>query len=555
LVMTSEAVILDGYVDEPTCLGVPPYLSPYIRYMAGVLVEHELHPSYLNIDQLRQEPTRFRQLEEASMVVMIAGITVPGKYLGGTPATLGEIQQIGNALRKPVRVLGGPILLGYAGQGGKKAVPQAISGYDVLLRGSPAGSLDAYLSGREPQAALSYREVDRWAQKGSAIIREHPSFPNLMVELETASGCPRTAEGGCSFCTERFAGAPTYRSVEGIAGEVSLLYSHGARHYRLGRQPDLLVYGTQGGAYPRPSPDRLGTLFRAIRSAAPGLSTLHIDNVNPATISRHEDAAREALSVIVENHTPGDVAALGMESADPAVIRENNLKAEAEDVMRAIQVVNEVGEKRTKGIPELLPGLNFVLGLAGETIDTYRLNRTFLERVLKSGMLIRRVNIRQVMPFAGTPAYTRNTLGRYRREFEVFRNWVRESFDLPMLRRVFPVGTVLEKVVIEVSGDLSFGRQLGSYPILAGIPLSLPVQSVQDVVVVDHGMRSLTALPLPVEVNLLPPSAIPWIPGVGRKRAVRILRERPFTSLEEFRKIVGPGPVDGFLSFNPPAVP
>jgi radical SAM superfamily enzyme with C-terminal helix-hairpin-helix motif len=223
--------------------------------------------------------------------------------------------------------------------------------------------------------------------------------------------------------------------------------------------------------------------------------------------------------------------------------------------MRAIQVVNEVGEKRTKGIPELLPGLNFVLGLAGETIDTYRLNRTFLERVLKSGMLIRRVNIRQVMPFAGTPAYTRNTLGRYRREFEVFRNWVRESFDLPMLRRVFPVGTVLEKVVIEVSGDLSFGRQLGSYPILAGIPLSLPVQSVQDVVVVDHGMRSLTALPLPVEVNLLPPSAIPWIPGVGRKRAARILRERPFTSLEEFRKIVGPGPVDGFLSFNPPAVP
>ena len=32
-----EAVILDGYVDEPACLGVPPYVSPYIRTVAGAL--------------------------------------------------------------------------------------------------------------------------------------------------------------------------------------------------------------------------------------------------------------------------------------------------------------------------------------------------------------------------------------------------------------------------------------------------------------------------------------------------------------------------------------
>ena len=36
--MTSDAVILDGYVDEPACLGVPPYIAPQVRALAGVLL-------------------------------------------------------------------------------------------------------------------------------------------------------------------------------------------------------------------------------------------------------------------------------------------------------------------------------------------------------------------------------------------------------------------------------------------------------------------------------------------------------------------------------------
>jgi radical SAM superfamily enzyme with C-terminal helix-hairpin-helix motif len=553
--MISEALLLDGYVDEPTCLGVPPYLSPYMRYLAGVLKEHGFTTRYLTIDQVRKDPSLLQKGEEAAMVVMIAGITVPGKYLGGTPATLTEIRQIGAALRKPETVLGGPVLRGYAGQGGRKAVQQVISGYDVILEGSPAESLDAYLAGKEPRALLSYKDLDRWSQEGSGIIREHPSFPHLMIELETASGCPRTLEGGCSFCTERFAGSPVYRSVSGIAAEVSALYAQGARHFRLGKQPDLLVYGSSGGAYPEPLPHHLRDLFRSIRREAPGLSTLHIDNVNPGTIARHKELAREALEVIVHWHTPGDVAALGMETADPAVVKKNNLKAGPEEVREAIRIVNEAGGHRKNGIPELLPGLNFVLGLAGETRETYQQNRTFLQGILSSKLLIRRVNIRQVMPFEGTPAYEENTIGRYPREFAEFKGWVRECFDMPMLRKVYPVGTVLQNVVVEVSGNLSLGRQMGSYPILVGIPLPLPLKSVPEVVVVDHGMRSITGLPLPVEVNLLPLSALSWIPQVGRKRAAQIQRVRPLQSLEEFRKIVGPTPIDQCLSFRSPGAP
>ncbi|HZD42909.1 MAG TPA: radical SAM protein, partial [Methanomicrobiales archaeon] len=293
--MTSRAVILDGYVDEPACLGVPPYISPYIREVAGVLRDHGREVRYLSIDQLRSDPSLFPEIDRTDLLVMIAGLTVPGAYLGGKPATLTEIEQVGSFVRHPTKVIGGPILFGYAPEGGRRAVQQTISGFDVFLQGSPAEALDAYLSGGEANGEVDYARADRWLVLGAGIIQEHPSFPSLMCELETGRGCSRTIAGGCAFCTERLYGLPRYRSIEGIAAEVEALYRNGARHFRLGRQPDLLVYGADGEEFPEPRPELLDRLFSAIREAAPDLSTLHIDNVNPGTIARHEDASRAAL--------------------------------------------------------------------------------------------------------------------------------------------------------------------------------------------------------------------------------------------------------------------
>ena len=151
-----------------------------------------------------------------------------------------------------------------------------------------------------------------------------------------------------------------------------------------------------------PDPDALRTLFAGIREQAPDLRTLHIDNINPGTIARHPEESREALSVITTYHTPGDVAAFGMETADPEVIRINNLKASPEEIMEAVRIVNTVGGKRSGGIPELLPGLNFISGLPGETKETFEYNQQFLQDILRSRCLIRRVNVRQLMPFPGT---------------------------------------------------------------------------------------------------------------------------------------------------------
>ncbi|NLO77329.1 MAG: radical SAM protein, partial [Methanomicrobiales archaeon] len=271
------------------------------------------------------------------------------------------------------------------------------------------------------------------------------------------------------------------------------------------------------------------------------------DNVNPGTIARNPDAAREALSVIVRYHTAGDIAAFGMETADPVVVAANNLKADAAMMMDAIRIVNEVGGMREKGVPHLLPGLNFVCGLAAETEETYDKNEAFLKDLIASGLLVRRVNIRQLMPFEGTKAWAENTLGKHDTRFRAFREHVRETFDVPMLQRVFPAGTLLSDIYVEECGRVSFGRQMGTYPILTGMPAEIPEGTVLDAVVSDHGRRSLTSLPVPINVNTLSTAAMRFIPGIGKKRATSIAAKRPFASLDAFREIVGETPLDPYL--------
>jgi len=540
--MRSEsALIIDGYIDEPACFGVPPYISPHVRYCAGVLLEHGFDPHYLTIDQIRSSPGLMHEHAGAGLVLVISGVTVPGKYMGGRPASFEELSLIAASFKRPETIIGGPVSFGYSEGGGTLARMPLFSGYDIILKGSVPDALDRHLSGLDPVGTLDYGKIDRWSSLGAPIIRMHPRYPEVMIEMETATGCTRWVTGGCSFCTESFYGSPVYRTVEGVSEEIHALHEEGARHFRLGRQPDLLSYGSVSvdEEFPVPVPEMIESLFSSIRAAAPGLRTLHIDNINPGMIAAHEEESRVALEVIVRYHTPGDVAAFGMESADPRVVKANNLKAMPDQVFRAIGIVNEVGGIREGGIPHLLPGLNFISGLAGETDETFELNRCFLEHVIKSGLLVRRVNIRKLMAFEGTPAFHEHKIGVHDAGFRRFKEWVRKEFDRPMLKQVFPAGTVLEDVIIEEEGTISFGRQLGSYPIKVGIPSRFPFGSKTDVVVVDYGMRSLTALNFPVRINRLTVSDLKWLNGIGKKQYAKILSQIPYKSVEDFFRISG----------------
>ena len=194
-------------------------------------------------------------------------------------------------------------------------------------------------------------------------------------------------------------------------------------------------------------------------------------------------------------------------------------------------MVNEVGRERGEnGMPWLLPGLNFVAGLDGETRKTFDLNLAFLKQLLDGDLWIRRINIRQVRPvrreFEPTGLY---------HEFRKFKEAVRTLIDHEMLRRVIPEGTVLRDVFLEIhDGHVTYGRQIGTYPILVGLPYDATANRFVDVRVVSHGQRSLTAIEYPLDVNRAPMAAISALPGIGAKRAARILRARPFDSWPAF---------------------
>ena len=524
-------MILDGYTDEPAGLGVPPYIDVYPRYIAGAVwsVDKDVKVRYVAVDEARRNIHGFlREASSTDILVVIAGVTVPGRYLSGHPLELRELEEWFNLVENPVKILVGPAArFGVGREGGRvAALPRSIRHvFDYIVRGDPEVFVYRALRYGLDKADLAalrrgYWEIEGFARRGARIVEQHPNHGyNLIAEIETYRGCPRSIVGGCSFCTEVLYGKPVQRSIEGIVGEVEALYKAGVRNFRLGRQPDILVYGSPEIGVeenPTPEPRVIERLFKGIRAAAPGLETLHIDNVNPATIAVHEEEAAKALKIIVAHHTPGDVAAMGVETADPRVVEANNLKVMPEEALKAIRIVNRIGGRRGyNGLPELLPGINFVLGLKGETRETYRLNYEFLSRLVEEGLIVRRINIRKVLVFPNTPMWSigDSIIRRHIRLARSFTRRVRERIDRIMMRRVAPRGTVLRGLYVEaVRNRWSYARQPGSYPLTAEIPCILPERLKLDAVVYNHGARSVKALPVPLS-PLNPPSILSLLPS------------------------------------------
>lgn len=529
-----RALIIDGYVDEPACLGVPPYISPYPRYIAGALIEKGLKQAdifYRTIDQLRsvKEPLRF------DLIILVAGMTVPGKYLRATPVSLAEIRELSHL--EGIKILGGPIRLGFGKEGGASAKELDVSGFTLSRKDIEAFVYDL---DKDPDDVIhrmrSTSEIAEWGVKGAFIIRQHPDYPYVMCELETYRGCPRQSH--CSFCTEPFYGKPDFREIKDVVHEVAALYENGGRYFRIGRQPDLFMFRSKNGV---PDPDAIEALYKGIRNAAPELKVLHMDNANPVTFSKYPDECKKIAETIVKYHTSGDVAAFGMESADPDVIRENDLKAAPDEVFEAIKLLNGVGAKRgASGLPELLPGINFVHGLKCETEKTFEMNFDFMKKVFDAGLMVRRVNIRQVMTFSGTPMQGYEFLALKNKELFVrYKEKMRNEIDLPMIRRVAPAGTILKDVRTEIFDKITYGRQFGTYPLLVGIPAQVELNRFTDILVTGHGRRSITGLPVPININRAPLRMIEMVPGIGRKQAGKIVMGRPFLDTNDVSRRIG----------------
>ncbi len=543
-----DVTLVDGYVDEPAHFGVPPYISTYPRYTAGAIVDAGVpteNVTYHTIDELRDDSGKWRDVEEADLFVYIGGMTVPGKYVGGTPAEPDEVRKMAWTAQG-TSLMGGPVKFGVGDENaGATETERDDLDFDFVAKGDvEAAAYDLLESGLEGfnNRMRDNAEIDRWAADGAFVIEQHPNHPDYLIcEMETSRGCPYR----CSFCTEPLYGNPSFRRPPSVVSEVQTLYERGARHFRLGRQADILAYGGDGE---KPNPDALRDLYGGIREVAPDLETLHLDNMNPITVVEWPELAREGIRVIAEHNTPGDTAAFGLESADPRVQDENNLNVTADECFEAVKIVNEEagwrpgedpadapthGESAANRLPKLLPGINLLHGLKGEREETFDHNMQFLERVYDEGLMLRRVNIRQVMAFDGTEMSDvgADIAKDHKKLFKQYKTEVREEIDNPMLQRLAPAGTVLPDVHLEYhEGGRTFGRQLGTYPLLVGIPGERELGRTVDVAVVDHGYRSVTGVVHPLDLNSATMDELTAIPGLGKQRAGNVIVNRPYDS-------------------------
>ncbi|MGH3870360.1 MAG: radical SAM protein [Pseudonocardiaceae bacterium] len=498
--MSTTMAILDGYTVEPSGLGVPPYLSTYVRDAYSAL--RKAYPSadvrYLTIDDVRwclnggapsvapplSDPRTYSAtvnrnraidvLGDVTVVVVVAGDAVPSVHLHAENATTDELARALACVRGS-RVLLGPLAT-YA-----LAEPAAYAGLFDAVHTHTITSGDVFL-GSKQAAPYDRLRADRDSYEGLvAQLRWCP-----IAEIELYRGCTRRQF--CSFCNEPVkAPLVDFRSIDDVLNEVMLLTMAGVRNFRLGQQTCFFSYQNR-------DVDAIERLLVGVRDRCPDLEVLHIDNADPLAVASPNGLriARHVAAYCTE----GNCAPMGVETFDPAVVRRNLLTCSPEILMRAVGHINEVGADRgPSGLPKLLPGLNLVYGLPGETHATHLANLTWLRRIYDSGMLCHRTNVRQARAFPGTPL-AEERMSQSVPSAEHFVTWkadIDHIWDEPMKQRVYPLGLRLTDLhSFFVSNLGTWYRRLGSYSIqILEQGASAPLYDTADLTVTGHAPRFL----------------------------------------------------------------
>jgi len=495
--MKSTVAILDCYTVEPSGLGVPPYLSTYVReaYSALSTAYPDSLVQYLTIDDVRwclndgnayvapplsdaltysatgNREHAIKILHDAAIVLVIAGDAVPSVHLHASNGTVEEIVRA-LACARGRRVLFGPLAT-YA-----LAAPGTYAGLFDALHTHTVTSEDV-LSGSRSAAPYARLRTDRHSYAG--LVDQLTWEP--IAEIELYRGCTRRKF--CTFCNEPVkAGVVDFRDVADVLDEVNHLTAAGLRNFRLGQQTCFFSYQRRDVA-------QIERLLAGIRESCTNLAVLHIDNADPLAVASPSGA--RIASLIAKYCTEGNCAPMGIETFDPIVVERNALTCSPEILMRAIEHVNTAGAGRGPGgLPVLLPGLNLVYGLPGETHATHLANLTWLARILDTGMMCHRTNVRQARAYPGTPlaAAAPEPLP----SADHMTTWkadIDETWDRPMKLRVYPSGLQVKNVhSFFVTSRGTWFRRLGSYSIQIVEPdTALPLYVTADLTVTGHASR------------------------------------------------------------------
>lgn len=496
--MATTTVILDCYTVEPSGLGVPPYLSTYVRdaYSALSAARPDSEVRYVTIDDLRwclngavpfvdpplSDPRTYSTtinrdvaielLCDAAVVVVIAGDAVPSVHLHAQNGTVEEIARAMACVRGQ-RVLLGPLAT-YA-----IAEPATYAGLFDALHTHTITAGDV-LSGSRYAAPYARLRSDRGAYRG--LVEQLRWRP--IAEIELYRGCTRRRF--CSFCNEPIkAAAVDFRSVDDVLDEISRLSAAGVRNFRLGQQTCFFSYQHRNLTL-------IERLLAGVREMCPDVEVLHIDNADPLTVA--SPAGARIAQLVAEYCTEGNCAPMGIETFDPVVVKRNALTCTPEILLRAVEHVNTAGADRGPGgLPKLLPGLNLIYGLPGETHRTHLANLTWLAKILDAGLLCHRTNVRQARVYPGTPlaAMVEQDPPPSIEHFATWKADIDHTWDQPMKTRVYPTGlavTGLHSFFVTSRG--TWFRRLGSYSIQIVEPdVALPIYQPAELTITGHAPR------------------------------------------------------------------
>ncbi|MEO3810756.1 hypothetical protein ABGB17_17280 [Sphaerisporangium sp. B11E5] len=493
-------VILDCYTVEPSGLGVPPYLSTYVRNAWSALrrLLPEADVRYLTIDDVRwclaggkptveppqSDPLTYSAtvnrddaihlLRDAEIVVVVAGDAVPSVHLH---AVNGSLEEIARALActRGRRYLLGPLST-YA-----LAEPARYAGLFDAVHTHTMTSGNLALGSWHP---AEYDGMRRDRDSFTALVEQMLWRP--IAELELYRGCTRRKF--CQFCNEP-AKSPlvVFREVPDVIAETAQLYAAGVRNFRLGQQTCFFSYRNR-------NEDEIHALLSGIRDRCPELEVLHIDNADPLAVAA--PVGLRIAKLVADYCTEGNCAPMGIESFDPVVIERNSLTCTPEILIRAVEHVNQAGADRGPGgLPKLLPGLNLIYGLPGETHATHVANLRGLADILDAGLMCHRTNVRLARAYPGTPLAALGELEPLP-SAEHFASWkadVGYAWDKPMKERVYPAGLRvpgLHSYFVGPNG--TWWRRLGSYSIqIVERDAAVPLGTTADLVVTGHAPRMI----------------------------------------------------------------
>ncbi len=113
--------------------------------------------------------------------------------------------------------------------------------------------------------------------------------------------------------------------------------------------------------------------------------------------------------------------------------------------------------------------------------------------------MVRRINIRKVLvlPFTKLSLIWNENILFKHDEYAKWFTWkVRHDYDPFFLSIVAPKGTILRNVYVEKTDDnLTYARQMGSYPITVEIPKKIEKPCILDIRVLRHKGRSVIGEP------------------------------------------------------------